>query len=340
VTPANSATIAAAIKDVDFSQHAATVFGYGHMGPEFVNALLALGIPDVRICSHPSLALEKLNGQPGVTTFSQDVREFDAKPRTNEVAFIALPIPILIDAARRLVALGYRKLLIEKPISLWSADIEALEQDFSKNGVEAWCGYNRAAYPSFHELQAKAAADGGITSCTYTFTEFISKLNPARYTPDEMRRWGIANSLHVMSMAHGIIGLPESWKSYRSGGSVAWHPSGARFVGSGVSVRGIPFSYHADWGSTGRWSVEVHTSGPSYRLCPLEKLYRRTSATGDWAEIDITTVAPDIKTGFVEQVAAALDEKIRRLVPLYSLRDTLALTRFGESVFGYSERSI
>ena len=336
--PADSATIAAAIKGVNFSRHAATVLGYGHMGPEFVNALRALKIPDIRICSHPSPALERLQGQPGITIYPRDIREFDAKPRANEVAFIALPIPILIDAARKLVSLGYRELLIEKPISLWSADIEVLEQDFTKHGIEAWCGYNRASYPAFHELQARAAVDGGITSCTYTFTEFINKLDPRRYTPDEMTRWGIANSLHVMSMAHSLIGLPESWKSYRNGDSVAWHPSGSRFVGAGISTRGIPFSYHADWGSTGRWSVEVHTSGPSYRLCPLEKLFRRTSATGDWEEVQVTTFASDIKTGFVEQVAAVLDETIRRLVPLYSLRDTLVLTRFGENVFGYSER--
>jgi predicted dehydrogenase len=338
VIPPDSVTIASAIKDVDFSRHAATVLGYGHMGPEFVGALRALGIPDVRICSHPSAALAKLEGQAGITIYPQDVREFAATPRENEAVFIALPIPILIDAARRLVSLGYRKLLIEKPISLWSTDIGALEQDFNKHGIEAWCGYNRAAYPSFQELQSKAAADGGMTSCTYTFTEFINKLDPKRYTPDEMTRWGIANSLHVMSMAHGLIGLPESWKSYRTGGSVAWHPSGARFVGAGTSTRGIPFSYHADWGSTGRWSVEVHTSGPSYRLCPLEKLFRRTSATGDWEEIRVTSFAPDIKTGFVEQVAAVLDERLRRLVPLYSLHDTVLLTRFGESVFGYSEQ--
>lgn len=50
---------------------------------------------------------------------------------------------------------------------------------------------------------------------------------------DVYERWGIANSLHVISMANDLIGLPKEMQSYRFG-KLDWHPSGDRFVGSGV----------------------------------------------------------------------------------------------------------
>lgn len=46
-------------------------------------------------------------------------------------------------------------------------------------------------------------------------------------------RWGIANSLHVISMAHYLIGLPEQMRRYRFG-KPDWYPSGDRFVGAGA----------------------------------------------------------------------------------------------------------
>ena len=202
--------------------------------------------------------------------------------------------------------------------------------------MEAVCAYNRVAYPSFIEARARTCQEGGITSGTYTFTEIIGADWSKRYSAEELARWGIANSLHPIGMAHGLIGLPASWNSYRSG-ALPWHPLGSVFVGSGVSDRGIPFSYQADWGSKGRWSVEVHSSQASYRLCPLEKLYRKASAMDDWEEVPVATFAPDVKTGVAEQVAAMLCDDVRRLVPLVSLNETADLTRYAEELFGYAQ---
>lgn len=335
--PRGAAALADAIRATDFSGCSATVVGYGNMGRQFVAGLQQLGVKRIRVCSHPSPELERLRDKNGMTIYAAKVETLQVAPDPNELGIIALPIASLAGGAKHLASLGYRKLLIEKPVSLWSSEIEASLRSFEQQNVEAYCGYNRAAYPSLCEGLARAAEVGGITSCTYTFTEFIHKLDPSRYTRDEMTRWGIANSLHVMSMAHGFIGLPASWKAYRRG-ALSWHPSGAVFTGSGISQKDIPFSYHADWGSSGRWSVEIHTPGPSYRFCPLEKLLRRTTATSDWEDVPLATVAPDVKTGFLEQVAAVLSPPLRDFVGPYSLRDTLQLTRFGEDVFGYTEQ--
>lgn len=331
----SSAELAAAIRACDFSPCAATVVGCGKMGAQFLKALQFLGVKRIRVCSLSEVSLDPLKGASDISIVPGGFRALRSVQFAEELAIVAIPIAELVPAAEHLAACGYRKMLIEKPVSLWADQIEALAGTLEQRGVDAACAYNRVAYPSFHEAKARARQEGGITSCTYTFTEFVHRLDPKRYTADEMVRWGIANSLHVMSMAHGLIGPPAVWSVHRSGSAVAWHPAGSVFVGSGLSDQRIPFAYHADWGSTGRWSVEIHTAQSSYRLCPLEQLFRRTSATGEWEEIPLVTLAPDIKVGFVEQVAGMLSPEVRQHVPLISLRETVRLTRYGEEVFGY-----
>ncbi len=329
--------LASAIAARDASSWAATVVGYGNMGRHYVGALRALGVRRIRVCSRSAERLAALEPGEDVDLVAGGVEGLACRPASEELGIVATPTTLLVGAARRLITLGFRRLLIEKPVSLYADEIESFARECETQGVEAFCAFNRVAYPSFHEVRARAAREGGMTSCAYTLTEMIKPDWPKRFPAEELARWGIANSLHVVSMAHGLIGWPEIFHGHRSG-SLSWHPTGAVFVGSGVSNRGIPFGYHADWGSTGRWSVEVHTPVASYRLCPLERVFRRTSATGDWSELPVTSFAPELKAGLVEQVAAALSPSIRELVPLVSLSAAAALTRYGESVFGYDMR--
>lgn len=333
-----AAELAAAIGAADLSDCAATLVGFGTMGRQYVKALQALQVRHIRVCSRSAGPLEELRSLAGVETVAGGIERLECRPRPDELGIVATPTALSVGAVERLAALGFRRLLVEKPIALWSAEIEGLAGSLERQGVDAVSAYNRVAYPSFHEVRARAWHEGGITSCIYTFTEMIKPDWPRRFPAEELARLGVANSLHVMSMAHGLIGWPARWDGYRSG-SLPWHPTGAVFVGSGVSDRGIAFAYHADWGSTGRWSVEVHTARSSYRLCPLETVGRRTSATGGWEDIPLAMFAPDVKAGFVEQVAGMLDGEIRRLLPLVSLRDAATLTKFGENIFRYAATS-
>lgn len=335
---ASSAQLAQAIRATDFSGGRATVIGYGNMGRQFVNALRALGIRRIRVCSHPTGDLKSLENDSSVETVVGEFEDLDCRPTPEETGIIATPAPLLVPAARRLASLGFRRLLIEKPVSLWSTQIQRLSEYLDRQGVEAVCGYNRIAYPSFHEVRSRTDAEGGITSCTYNVTELIKPDWTQRFSSDDLCRWGVSNSLHLVGMAHGLIGPPKSWSSHRSG-VLDWHPTGSVFVGSGMSSRDIPFAYHADWGSKGRWSVEVHTAVSTYRLCPIEEVMRKTEALGEWEQVPLTAFAPGVKPGIAEEVAALLSPGIRRLVPLISLTEAANLTRFGEDVFGYPVNS-
>ena len=333
-TLVNAEELASKIGSVDFSDCSATVLGYGNMGKHYLQALQSLGIGQIRVCSRSQEPLNQLAKLPNVTTIAGGFRSLECVPTLGELAIVATPIAELIPAAKHLADLGFKKILIEKPASLWSKEIIELEKYLTLKGVGAYCAYNRVTYPSLVETRFRAAEEGGITSCVYSFTEIIGEDWEQHYSADELSRWGVANSLHPISMAHALIGLPMTWSGHRSGG-LSWHPSGSVFVGSGVTEDDVPFGYQADWGSKGRWSVEINTSKASYRLCPLEKLYAKTSSLSNWEEIPVAVYDPEVKVGFAEQLAAILDSEIGRMVPLMDLTQTARLTAFGEDIFGY-----
>ena len=307
------------------------------MGRHYLQALQSLGVGQIRVCSQSEDSLESLRHVAGVTAKSGGYQLLDWTPSPSELAIIATPTSELASAADHLAKLGFRNILIEKPVSLYSTGIQRLAEAMQHQEVNGVCGYNRVAYPSLIELAHRAESEGGISSCNYTITEIIKEDWEDRFSPDELARWGIANSIHVLSMAHGLIGAPESWDGHRTG-SISWHPAGSVFVGSGVSERNIPFAYHGDWGSKGRWSIEAHTAAASYRMCPLEKLFRKESPIGEWEEIPVRSFAPEVKTGIVEEVAGMLSPSVAQAIPLVSLKESVSLTNYAESVFGYSPK--
>lgn len=321
----NSEAIQNLICRESFSGAAVTLVGFGAMGREYFKTLKSLGVRNVRIVSR--------SAKEGVT-FSGGFEKFRETSRENESVILAVPVPELIPAAEHFRELGFRRFLIEKPLSLYSGELERFWENFSGSGIEAFVAYNRVVYPSLLEAAFRADREGGITSCQYAFTERIDRV-PQTHSPEVLRRWGMANSSHVIGMAHRLIGLPKEWKSYRAGNAVPWHPAGSLFSGAGATERGILFNYHADWSSTGRWSVEIHTAKSSYRLCPLEKLFRRTVFGGPWEEIETELFDPALKAGFAEQTAAFLSPEIRKGIPLVSVAESLTLSRYVENVFGY-----
>ena len=78
----------------------------------------------------------------------------------------------------------------------------------------------------------------------FLHTEYRSSANFCILTG--YSRWGISNSLHVISMAMELIGMPKDISIHQFG-KLDWYPSGSVFVGNGISRNDMPFSYHADW---------------------------------------------------------------------------------------------
>lgn len=332
----SSEDLAGAIGLVDFSGCSATVIGFGNMGKQYVDALKVLGVTNIRVCARSKRGLHELENIKDIEVIPSSFENLEIKPRYKEVCIVATPIESLASCAIKLAHLGFDNLLIEKPVCIVSSEIQDLEHILTKLGASAFCAYNRLSYPSFHEVRFRALNDGGITSCHYNFTEWIKSDWVRVFSELELQRWGVANSIHVLTMAHGLIGRPDLWHGHRAGG-LSWHPAGSVFVGSGISDQGVPFSYEADWGGTGRWSVEINTTVSSYLMCPLEQVFIRSSKGSDWSNLPIHSYDSEIKPGLVEQIAATLSPEVRKYVPLADLDQAAYITMFAESILGYKQ---
>ena len=88
-----------------------------------------------------------------------------------------------------------------------------------------------------------------------------------------LSKWGISNSIHVIYTIFDLIGYPKVLETFTGGGKkIKWHSSGSIFLGSGISERNIPFSYHSDWTSAGRWGIKINTDEGTFILEPMEEL--------------------------------------------------------------------
>jgi len=330
----SSSEFAALLKKKDFSGSSVLVVGHGNMGKAYVKAFQVLGVQNILVCSRSEKSIESLKGS-GIRTIYGGHIKIKERPGPNDMAVVATSTDNMGEAIRHLMEVGYKKILCEKPVSFWSSEISNLAEEALRNNVDIVCAFNRLAFSSFLEARYLTKLDGGITSCRYDFTELTDRIDFRRYTSNERTRWGVANSLHVFSMAHGLIGLPKNWSSRRSG-ETPWHPTGSIFVGEGVTKSGVLFVHRADWTSKGRWLVEVQTSKAIYQMSPLEKLSRKKDPLGEWEEVALSTYSKETKSGLLEQVAAMLDDEVRQQVPFFDLQTTSELTRFGEEVFGYA----
>ena len=254
---------------------------------------------------------------------------------TFDLVIVVTPVHELKPAAMRAVECGNKNILVEKPASLYSGELFEWAKQSDDSNARIRVAYNRLVYPNLWKLKELVQSEGGITSCRYTFTELVHTINFNNNQTDVYERWGIANSLHVISMAHYLIGLPKEMQTYRFG-KLEWHPSGDRFVGAGVTKGNIPFSYHADWNSAGRWGIEIMTPRCAYRLIPLEQLYRCRKGSFNWETVETASAFPDVKQGIAEEIAIMLDRELEDSIPLVTLQKAANLTALAENIFEYS----
>jgi predicted dehydrogenase len=233
-----------------------------------------------------------------------------------EAAIVAVGVEHLADAATALLEAGTRRLLVEKPGGLDTRQIASLHQAAAKRSAEVFVAYNRRFYASTARARELIEEDGGATSCAFEFTEWSHVIAPLARPPEVKAAWFLANSTHVVDLAFHLCGFPREWEA-RSGGSLAWHPSAARFAGSGITEKGVFFSYHADWEAPGRWGVEVLTRKRRILLRPLEQLHvvRQGSVTVDRMELD-DALDKTYKPGLYRQTQAFLDADRRLLCGL------------------------
>ena len=233
-------------------------------------------------------------------------------------AINAASVNQLQSTSLQLLKAGVKYLLLEKPGALYIEQLKDLLKASKSEKAKVWIAYNRRFYAAVQELEKQVVIDGGILSVNFEFTEWIHTIDPTMYEKEALQKWIISNSSHVIDTVFALIGLPKTLHAQVQGqGSIDWHPSGSLFLGSGISKKGIPFTYHSNWNAPGRWAIEVLTQNRRFYLKPMEKLQVQLKGSVQINEFPIDDQADvAFKAGLLGQVTAFMSHKSLKLVPL------------------------
>lgn len=313
-----------------FANSTVTIIGGGYMGQEYAKALENLDISNVTIITNSSKNPEIFATKFEYKVLSGGYEKHIPLLKKQDLIIIATPTELLYSVCNLCLDYNQDNILIEKPGSLYQNDLKLLEE--KSKGCRIRIAYNRICYPNVHLL--KKLCENEILSCTFDFTEWTHKIPFDKYTKDEYRLWGISNSLHIISLAFELIGMPKKINCFHQG-SLDWHPSGSIFTGSGISINDIPFSYHANWESAGRWMVEIMTKNKSYRLMPLEGLYVCEKGSIDWNPVSFNSTSLKTKPGILEQVAIMLDHNLEKDCSLITLDQSINYMKIAAQILNY-----
>jgi len=290
------------------------VIGAGPMTIDYIKVLDALkvsyqvvgrGINSAKNCESKTGA-KVVTG--GLESHVCDCKDFPS------AAIVAVGVEQLANVTKMLLQKGVKRILVEKPGGLNADEIRSVAEETKKKNAEVYVAYNRRFYASTLRAQEIINEDGGVRSFHFEFTEWSHEIVKIKKAPEVKGNWLLANSSHVIDLAFFLGGKPKEISCY-VGGVLDWHPSGSIFTGAGISEKGALFSYQADWGAPGRWSVEVLTKKHRLIFKPLEKL--QVQKIG---EVAINEVAIDddldrkFKPGLFRQVKAFTEGDLSNII--------------------------
>ena len=227
-----------------------------------------------------------------------------SNPTSANNAIVCVNIEELKSTAIDLINYGVKDILLEKPGGLNINQIKELDKIARKKKADIKIGYNRRFYSSVIKAKEKIKLDGGVKSFNFDFTEWTHTIDKLNKNKQVLKNWFFANSTHVVDLAFYLGGTPKFMNSYISK-KIYWNKSPSLFSGAGKTVNGAMFTYHANWKSAGRWSIELFTAKGKYILCPLEKLFYQKKGSLDINEIKLNSKLDNsFKPGLFEQVKA------------------------------------
>lgn len=283
------------------------LIGVSQMAVDYFKVLSALDT-ETTVVGRSESGVSKFLDQTGIIAHAGGINDFIIKNSITsfDSVIVAVGLEELYNTTSILIKSGAKKILVEKPAGLEFSQIENLEKEAKNANAEVFIAYNRRFYASVLELKKQILEDGGIRSFHFEFTEWAHVIEKLDKKPGIKENWFLANSTHVVDLAFFIGGTPQKFSAYTKG-QLNWHPVSI-FVGSGISDKGALFSYHSNWESAGRWSLEFLTDKNRYILKPLEELQvqRRGSIVVEKIEID-DSIDKTYKAGLYKQTEAFLN---------------------------------
>lgn len=251
--------------------------GTGPMATAYAQVLRALGHPFC-VAGRSVEKAQAFSAEWGVSAGSGDFRQqLAGMANVPPVAIIAASVPSLAEICRELVAAGCRRILIEKPATLSPQETVSLNHDLFASGAEIYVAYNRRFYAATEKAREIIAAEGGVLSFKFDFTEASRRIEAVGKPAIDLANWFYGNSSHVIDLAFFLGGTPRELNGQVQG-EMPWHTAGAIYTGHGRSESGAAFSYHANWIAPGRWGVEIMTRSSRLVLQPMEQLFCQSHA--------------------------------------------------------------
>lgn len=241
------------------------------MSQDYAKVLRGLGV-EFSVIGRGDASAERFREVIDKDVFTGGIHSALERHGAPEQAIVAVNVEHLTEVSSALITHGVRRLLIEKPGGVNISEINKLGALTEQHHAEVLVAYNRRFYASTNRIRQAILEDGGAVSCIFEFTEWSHVIGPSVRGPGVKENWFLANSTHVVDLAFHLCGFPKEIAA-RVAGTLDWHPSAARFAGTGVTERDVLFSYSADWEAPGRWGVEVLTRKARYVLRPMEKLH-------------------------------------------------------------------
>lgn len=312
------------------------LFGTGNMATEYIKVLFFLGISpeDIIVIGRTHEHSAAFTKKFGVTCFSGGTSVLGNIPPV-KLAIVAVSIPQLYDVTLALLKNKCSNILLEKPGALYRYQLEDLEKIALMHNAKIFIAFNRRFYPSIEAAQKIITADGGLLSCHFDFTEIEELIHAGKYPEDVLSRWGVVNPIHIIDIFLHLAGCPTEW-AYRYGGSLSWHKTSAEFCGSGITKRGVFFSYLSAWNGAGRWSVEFTTPRRKLLLQPIETLKCQYKGSFNIEEVKLAPEPQGLKPGIAGQVKAFLASENGIPDPrLCPLSEAVGHYQIVEKIMGY-----
>lgn len=311
------------------------VVGSGYMAKEYLTCLQELNF-EVTVVGRGEEKINALRQKfPMFSFFAGGLEKF-LKKNTTEYshAINAVNVSYLKETTLILLEAGVNNILLEKPGDLHIEGLEMLKEKAKLTNSKIVIAYNRRFYISINTLLEEAKKDEGIKSVHFEFTEWVHIINKDQFEEMDLKKWIISNSSHVIDSVFYLIGLPKELNTIVQGaGNIDWHPSGSIFIGSGISEKNIPFSYHSNWDGPGRWAIEVSTNKRRFYLKPMEKLQVQQKGSVVVEEFPINDKLDlDFKPGLFNQTKAFLNSDYTKFV---DLDEQILSTKAYDSIGGY-----
>ena len=304
------------------------------MGVEYAKVLAAQKV-DFDIVGRGEANIKKIQLQfPNVKCFAGGIENHFKTDRHYTHAIIATSVLQLFSNTDLLLVKRIKNILVEKPCALFLDHLQRIEKLAQENNASVFVAYNRRFYKSVELAENIIREDGGISSIAYEFTEWVHTIDTEKFDKLVLKKWIHANSSHVIDLAFYLAGRPKVFLPIVRGSGISWHPSGSIFIGTGITEKNIPFTYHSNWLAPGRWAVEVMTNKHRLYFKPMEKLMVQNlgSVVVNDVEADYS-IDTDYKAGVYNQVKFFLDQTQKS--PLCSLAEHIENFKFYEKIGEY-----